>query len=137
MTSVCVLSLVLETKKENEFFVLLSYKVFNFTFPETLDTYPSIFLVKHLWYNEEIRIQKGETMSFDGFFLHHLTKELKESLLYGRIQKVNQPFERELVLTIRNHRQNYKLLLSAHPVLEGYKSPKQTFKTPKSQIPLP
>ena len=55
-------------------------------------------------------------MSFDGFFLHHLTKELQEELLYGRIQKVNQPFERELVLTIRNNRKNYKLLLSAHPV---------------------
>lgn len=26
-------------KKENEFLVLLSYKVFNFTFPKTLDTY--------------------------------------------------------------------------------------------------
>ena len=35
-------------------------------------------------------------MSFDGFFLHHLTIELQEELLYGRIQKVNQPFEREL-----------------------------------------
>lgn len=55
-------------------------------------------------------------MSFDGFFLHHLTKELQEELLYGRIQKVNQPFERELLLTIRNNRKNYKLLLSAHPV---------------------
>ena len=55
-------------------------------------------------------------MSFDGFFLHHMTTELREQVLYGRIQKVNQPFERELVLTIRNNRQNYKLLLSAHPV---------------------
>ena len=53
-------------------------------------------------------------MSFDGFFLHHMTTELREQVLYGRIQKVNQPFERELVLTIRNNRQNYKLLLSAH-----------------------
>ncbi|VTS23070.1 fibronectin/fibrinogen-binding protein [Streptococcus porcinus] len=55
-------------------------------------------------------------MSFDGFFLHHLSKELSEKLLFGRIQKVNQPYERELVLSIRNHRQNFKLLLSAHPV---------------------
>ena len=36
-------------------------------------------------------------MSFDGFFLHHMTAELREQVLYGRIQKVNQPFERELV----------------------------------------
>ena len=47
-------------------------------------------------------------MSFDGFFLHHLTKELQASILHGRIQKVNQPFERELVLTIRHNRQTYK-----------------------------
>ncbi|EHJ51602.1 NFACT family protein [Streptococcus macacae] len=55
-------------------------------------------------------------MSFDGFFLHHLIKELKEQLLGGRIQKINQPFEQELVLAVRNNGQNYKLLLSAHPV---------------------
>ncbi|HEL0707796.1 TPA: NFACT family protein [Streptococcus equi subsp. zooepidemicus] len=55
-------------------------------------------------------------MSFDGFFLHHLTQELNHSIVNGRIQKVNQPFDNELVLTIRNHRQTYKLLLSAHPV---------------------
>lgn len=72
-------------------------------------------------------------MSFDGFFLHHLTKELKESLLYGRIQKVNQPFERELVLTIRNHRQNYKLLLSAHPVFGRVQITQADFQNP--QVP--
>ncbi|WP_070021838.1 Rqc2 family fibronectin-binding protein [Streptococcus agalactiae] len=55
-------------------------------------------------------------MSFDGFFLHHLTNELQEQIKKGRIQKVNQPFDHELVLTIRNNRRNYKLLLSAHPV---------------------
>ena len=26
-------------------------------------------------------------MSFDGFFLHHMTAELREQVLYGRIQK--------------------------------------------------
>ncbi|MGZ7246675.1 NFACT family protein, partial [Streptococcus pyogenes] len=40
-------------------------------------------------------------MSFDGFFLHHITAELQEKLLGGRIQKINQPFEQELVLNIR------------------------------------
>ncbi|MGT2755561.1 Rqc2 family fibronectin-binding protein [Streptococcus ovuberis] len=55
-------------------------------------------------------------MSFDGFFLHHLTRELQTNLLGGRIQKINQPFDHELVLSIRNHRQSQKLLLSAHPV---------------------
>ena len=65
-------------------------------------------------------------MSFDGFFLHHLTKELQASILHGRIQKVNQPFERELVLTIRHNRQTYKLLLSAHPVFGRIQTTKAT-----------
>lgn len=72
-------------------------------------------------------------MSFDGFFLHHLTKELQEQVLFGRIQKVNQPFERELVLTIRNNRQNYKLLLSAHPVFGRVQTTKAEL--PKPQTP--
>ena len=70
--------------------------------------------------------------SFDGFFLHHLTKELQEELLYGRIQKVNQPFERELVLTIRNNRKNYKLLLSAHPVFGRVQITTADFQNPQT-----
>lgn len=71
-------------------------------------------------------------MSFDGFFLHHLTKELQEELLYGRIQKVNQPFERELVLTIRNNRKNYKLLLSAHPIFGRVQITTADFQNPQT-----
>lgn len=71
-------------------------------------------------------------MSFDGFFLHHLTKELQEQILWGRIQKVNQPFEQELVLTIRNNRQNHKLLLSAHPVFGRVQLTKTDFQNPQS-----
>ncbi|MCO4578712.1 fibronectin/fibrinogen-binding protein [Streptococcus infantarius subsp. infantarius] len=71
-------------------------------------------------------------MSFDGFFLHHLTKELQDELLYGRIQKVNQPFEHELVLTIRNNRKNYKLLVSAHPVFGRLQITKTDFQNPQT-----
>lgn len=71
-------------------------------------------------------------MSFDGFFLHHLTKELQDELLYGRTQKVNQPFEHELVLTIRNNRKNYKLLLSAHPVFGRVQITKTDFQNPQT-----
>ena len=54
-------------------------------------------------------------MSFDGFFLHHMTAELREQVLYGRILKVNQP-ERELVLTHSpNNHQELQALLAAHP----------------------
>ncbi|MFX3824795.1 NFACT family protein, partial [Streptococcus suis] len=39
-------------------------------------------------------------MSFDGFFLHHITAELRANLEGGRSQKLNQPFEQEIVLNI-------------------------------------
>ena len=79
-----------------------------------------------------IRLLTTLIMSFDGFFLHHLTKELQDELLYGRIQKVNQPFEHELVLTIRNNRKNYKLLLSAHPVFGRLQITKTDFQNPQT-----
>ncbi|WP_117282766.1 Rqc2 family fibronectin-binding protein Fbp62 [Streptococcus intermedius] len=69
-------------------------------------------------------------MSFDGFFLHHMTDELRQQLLYGRIQKINQPFNQELVLQIRSNRQNHKLLLSAHPVFSRIQLTRTTFENP-------
>lgn len=69
-------------------------------------------------------------MSFDGFFLHHMTEELRQELLYGRIQKINQPFEQELVLQIRSNRQNHKLLLSAHPVFSRIQLTRTAFENP-------
>ncbi|HHQ7616606.1 TPA: Rqc2 family fibronectin-binding protein [Streptococcus agalactiae] len=71
-------------------------------------------------------------MSFDGFFLHHLTNELQEQIEKGRIQKVNQPFDNELVLTIRNNRRNYKLLLSAHPVFGRIQTTEANFQNPQN-----
>ncbi|GBG97111.1 Rqc2 family fibronectin-binding protein [Lactococcus termiticola] len=54
-------------------------------------------------------------MSFDGVFLHHMTAELSNVLTAGRIQKINQPFEAELLLTVRSERVTHKVLLSSHP----------------------
>ncbi|HEN4533333.1 TPA: NFACT family protein [Streptococcus agalactiae] len=71
-------------------------------------------------------------MSFDGFFLHHLTNELQEQIEKGRIQKVNQPFDHELILTIRNNRRNYKLLLSAHPVFGRIQTTEANFQNPQN-----
>ncbi|MFS5259182.1 NFACT RNA binding domain-containing protein [Streptococcus agalactiae] len=71
-------------------------------------------------------------MSFDGFFLHHLTNELQEQIEKGRIQKVNQPFDHELVLTIRNNRRNYKLLLAAHPVFGRIQTTEANFQNPQN-----
>ncbi len=56
-------------------------------------------------------------MAFDGFTVAALTKELSEHLTGGRLQKVAQPEPDELLLTIKNNRQNYRLVLSASPSL--------------------
>ena len=69
-------------------------------------------------------------MSFDGFFLHHMVEELQRELLNGRIQKINQPFEQELVLQIRSNRQSHRLLLSAHPVFGRIQLTQTTFENP-------
>lgn len=54
-------------------------------------------------------------MSFDGVFTHLMVKELSEELIHGRINKIQQPYENEIVLIIRSKGKNHKLLLSAHP----------------------
>ena len=69
-------------------------------------------------------------MSFDGFFLHHMVEELRAELLNGRIQKINQPFDQELVLQIRSNRQSHRLLLSAHPVFGRIQLTETTFENP-------
>lgn len=69
-------------------------------------------------------------MSFDGFFLHHMVEELRSELVNGRIQKINQPFEQELILQIRSNRQSHRLLLSAHPVFGRIQLTQTTFENP-------
>lgn len=54
-------------------------------------------------------------MSFDGVFTHLIIQELNQQLIGGRISKIHQPYENEIVLTIRSQGKNHKLLLSAHP----------------------
>mgnify|MGYP003089726725 FL=1 len=75
-------------------------------------------------------IHEERTMSFDGFFLHHMVEELRSELLNGRIQKINQPFEQELVLQIRSNRKSHRLLLSAHPVFGRIQLTESTFENP-------
>jgi len=59
-----------------------------------------------------------------------MVEELQRELLNGRIQKINQPFEQELVLQIRSNRQSHRLLLSAHPVFGRIQLTQTTFENP-------
>lgn len=70
-------------------------------------------------------------MSFDGIFLHYMTAEL-QPLVGGRIQKINQPFDQELVLTVRSAGKSHKLLLSAHPVFGRVQLTKSDFQNPQN-----
>lgn len=54
-------------------------------------------------------------MAFDGLFAHAMVNELQTLLTGGRVAKISQPYSNEVILTIRANRQNYPLLLSAHP----------------------
>ncbi len=56
-------------------------------------------------------------MAFDGFTMAALTKELSDTLTEGRLQKIAQPEPDELLLTIKNNRTTYRLVLSASPAL--------------------
>ena len=57
-------------------------------------------------------------MSFDGIFTHLMVDELNQQLSGGRISKIHQPYENEIILTIRSQGKNHKLLLKS-PVLRN------------------
>ncbi|MEE1242757.1 NFACT family protein [Frisingicoccus sp.] len=56
-------------------------------------------------------------MAFDGIVIANLVWELSEQLIDGRINKIYQPEDDALVLTVKNNKNNYRLLLSASPSL--------------------
>lgn len=53
-------------------------------------------------------------MAFDGLFIHSLLQDLTPTLVDGRLSKIYQPFEQDLILTFRKNRKNYQLLISAN-----------------------
>lgn len=56
-------------------------------------------------------------MALDGLVISNVVYELKDKLVDGRITKISQPEKDELVLTIKNNQDNYKLFLSANASL--------------------
>ncbi|KEO81968.1 Rqc2 family fibronectin-binding protein [Tumebacillus flagellatus] len=53
-------------------------------------------------------------MAYDGLVLRAVTHELHTKLAGGRVDKIYQPVERDLLLHVRGFGQNHKLLLTAH-----------------------
>ena len=63
---------------------------------------------------EQNDLKEGFLMAFDGLFTKAMTGELQQ-LVSGRISKVHQPNQLELLLHIRAQGKNHKLLISIHP----------------------
>lgn len=53
-------------------------------------------------------------MAFDGLFIHSLLQDLTPTLVGGRLSKIYQPFDQDLVLIFRKNRKNYQFLISAN-----------------------
>ncbi len=56
-------------------------------------------------------------MAFDGITIANIVSELTPLLTGGRINKIAQPESDELLLTIKNNREQYRLLMSANASL--------------------
>ena len=69
-------------------------------------------------------------MAFDGLFIHSLLNDVKPKIESGRLSKIYQPFEQDLVLTFRKDRKNIQLLLSANAQYPRFYITEQTIANP-------
>ena len=56
---------------------------------------------------------RGEIMAFDGIVTNAVARELKDTLLLGKIEKIYQPESDELVFHIHTKKGNYRLYASS------------------------
>src|SRR5690625_1490116 len=73
-------------------------------------------------------------MPFDGIVTKAITEELQEQLINGKLNKIHQPTNTELVLTIRNNRQNHDLLLSIHSMYACLHLTEDTYQNTKDTL---
>lgn len=67
-----------------------------------------------MWRVHILKTRKNEIdMAFDGITISALVYELKNKLIGGRIYKIAQPEKDELLLTIKNNSNQYRLIVSA------------------------
>lgn len=69
-------------------------------------------------------------MAFDGLFIHSLLHELSPEIIDGRLSKIYQPFEQDLVLVFRKNRKNKQLLISANAQYPRMYLTKQSISNP-------
>lgn len=52
-------------------------------------------------------------MALDGLVIHSIVDELSSKLTGGKIDKIHQPEDDEVIFNIRNNKENFRLVLSA------------------------
>ena len=52
-------------------------------------------------------------MAFDGITIANMVKEFQDTIVGGKINKIAQPEADELLITIKNNKTQYRLLISA------------------------
>ena len=60
-------------------------------------------------------------MAFDGITIANIVTELNQTITGGKINKIAQPENDELIITIKNQRKQYRLFLSAGSLTVEYK----------------
>ena len=73
----------------------------------------SFALCFYFVYNRDNGIGRRIYMAFDGVTIANIVKELNDTIVGGKINKIAQPEADELILTIKNNRTQYRLLISA------------------------
>ena len=71
-------------------------------------------------------------MAYDGIMMHRIIDDLNTTIITGRINKIYQISKYELLFTIRANRQNYKLLISCHPMYARVQLTELEYPTPES-----
>lgn len=70
-------------------------------------------------------------MPFDGIVTRAVTEELQKEILPGKITKIFQPTETELLFTIRSQGKNHSLLFSIHPTYARFHITKDIYQNPQ------
>src|SRR5699024_10654265 len=73
-------------------------------------------------------------MPFDGIVTKSVVHELSNTLVNGRISKITQHTETDVLLTVRSQRKNYRLLFSIHPTYARFHLTDDTFINPQAPL---
>ncbi|MEH6940514.1 Rqc2 family fibronectin-binding protein [Bacillus sp. JJ722] len=70
-------------------------------------------------------------MAFDGLFTKAMCEEFTQTINGGRINKIHQPYQNEIIIMIRANGKNHKLLLSAHPSYSRAQLTNEAYENPQ------